>query len=124
MVKKHEEHSVWYACEKCHATFDTYEEAEKCEQRKPTKQLLRGETFREDIDWQIGDFLLIDKENKYPQLARISGTTEINHKIWPQFEFLAYGGEVYNYDTWHTRWVRVVTDKIRDVILEWAEALR
>ena len=138
MVKKREEHSVWYTCEKCHSTFDTYEEAEECENQKPTLQLLRSESYREETEWKIGDFLLIQKEDNLPELVRIVDTIEIYHKIWPRFQYLNYGAkasfegpdgpvifkELYNYDSWHTQWVRVVTDDIRDVILEWAEALK
>jgi len=138
LVKKREEHSVWFTCEKCHSTFDTLEEAEACESQEPTMQLLRSESFREETEWKIGDFLLIQKEGRLPELVRIVDTTEIRHKIWPRFQHLNYGAtadwsgpngvvtfkELYNYDSWNTEWVRVVTDSIKDVILDWARQLQ
>ena len=138
MVTRHEEHSVWYSCDKCHITYDTPEEADRCERQQPTKQLLRSDSFREETDWEIGDFLLIQKEDKLPELVRIYETTEIRHKIWPVFQHLNYGAkqkwkgpngevlkvELYNYDSWHTQWVRVVTDSIKEIIFDWADVLR
>ena len=122
MVRRHEEHNVWYSCGKCHSSFDTREEAECCENQEATMQLLRGESFKEDVEWKVGDFLWILKQGNLPELVRIEGTVEIRHKIWPKFKDVT--GEVYNYDTWHTKWVRVVTDPIKEIILEWAKELK
>ncbi len=138
MVKKQETHDVWYTCEKCHSNFSALEEAEACENQEPTRLLLRSDSFREETDWEIGDFLLIQKGSSLPELVRVLETIEMRHKTWPRFQHLNFGDkadwkghkgvvtlkELYNYDAWNTKWVRVVNDSIRAVILDWADAIR